>query len=446
MAPNPDSPKPYPGTEDAIGPLGRPGADNWSQFHADASSQGSLFVATDFARRHKWEVNVGRFYMSSPVIGPDGTIHLGNFDGDIIAIRPDGSEKWRVTTPFHIYGAAAVARDGTVYAIGTTIFSNPTFPDHRFRSVLITIDADGTAQHLTILPDQGFTTGAPKLWFDGTRTWVLLHAYTRSAQLSQSAVLAFDDTGNLVARLNLGCTFHVTSNDSFLEGLLDALNPFATFDTSHPFHAEHYGWIDPTVALVERRDLLGRGKVLVVAADQRCSNMTGVLWEPPQLQRLWQVDEADKFIARSSPATLNGGQLVVSGRFDGKVIARNPMTGEELWKHDAGRPVLGTPASLGGLVYYTAGHIRSLDPFNGEVVHEKNLFALTPASVALSGNKVHVAHNLGFRTLTLDFESSFDDTSAVEADIASPAIGPDGTVYAVVKRGPTSQLRAYPAP
>jgi outer membrane protein assembly factor BamB len=306
--------------------------------------------------------------MSSPVIGPDGTIHIGNVNGDIIGINPDGSEKWRVTTPFRIYSSPAVADDGTVYAIGTSYFANASFPDHKCRSVLLTIGPDGTAQKLTLFPDQGFTAGSPKLSFDGRRTWALLHAYTRSAELNASAVLAFDNDGNFVTRQNLGCQFHVEGQgDSFLDDLLDALS--VDFDRSAPpLPPDQYGWIDPTVAIVERRDLFGEGKVLVVAADQRCSNITGVIWEPPRLSRLWQVDEGDTFKARSSPAAVNGGQLIVSARDDGMIIARTPLIGQELWKHDSGSVVLrGTPASLGGLVYYcTNSKIRSLDSANGE--------------------------------------------------------------------------------
>jgi PQQ-like domain len=444
---SPDKPEQYGRPGDATtGPPGRPSAVGWSQFHADGPSQGSLFVATDFALQPKWEFDVGSVFMSSPVIGPDGAIHVGNVNGEIIAVRPDGSEKWRVTTPFRIYSSTVVAGDGTVYAIGTSFFPNATFPDHKFRSVLITIQADGTPHKLTLLPDQGFTAGSPKLWADGRDVYVLLHAYMRSDQLSASAVLVFDGGGAHVARLNLGCRFQVGSSN-FFQDLLDVLT--LDFDDSNPTPVppDAYGWIDPTVALVARRDLAGDGNIVVFAADQRCSNVTAAVWDPPELHQLWQVDEADKFIARSSPAAVNEGQLLVTAREDGKVIGRNPATGEKLWTHDAITAVRGTPASLGGLVYYTStSHIRSLDPVTGEIVHERRLPDPTSASLALSGNKAHVSHVSGFQTLTLDLQSSSDDSEASGGGHSSPAIALDGTVYTVVRRGGTSLLRAYPAP
>jgi PQQ-like domain len=122
---------------------------------------GFLFVGTGYAIRPAWSLSVGPVYYSSPVIGPDGAIHVGNLDGDLIAVRPDGTEKWRVTTPFRIFGSPAVANDGTVYAV-----VNGFLPDEprKFRSHLITISADGTPLKLMPLPDQGFTTASPKVW------------------------------------------------------------------------------------------------------------------------------------------------------------------------------------------------------------------------------------------------------------------------------------------
>lgn len=92
-------------------------AETWSQFHGDAPSQNFSFVGTGYAVMPAWGLAVGPVYYSSPVIGPDGAIHVGNLDGDIIALRPDGTEKWRITTPFRIFGSPAVANDGTVYAV-----------------------------------------------------------------------------------------------------------------------------------------------------------------------------------------------------------------------------------------------------------------------------------------------------------------------------------------
>lgn len=48
-----------------------------------------------------------------------------------------------------------------------------------------------------------------------------------------------------------------------------------------------------------------------------------------------------------SPAVLNGATRVVLGRGDGKVVAYDLATGDQLWTYDAEEAVLGTPASFG---------------------------------------------------------------------------------------------------
>ena len=52
---------------------------------------------------------------SSPAVAPDGTIYVGNFDGVLFAIDPQGRMKWSFQTGLEIKSSPAVAEDGTVY-------------------------------------------------------------------------------------------------------------------------------------------------------------------------------------------------------------------------------------------------------------------------------------------------------------------------------------------
>jgi outer membrane protein assembly factor BamB len=49
-----------------------------------------------------------------PTLGADGTIYTGG-DG-VYAVWPDGSLRWKLTTPEHVATAPALGKDGTVYA------------------------------------------------------------------------------------------------------------------------------------------------------------------------------------------------------------------------------------------------------------------------------------------------------------------------------------------
>lgn len=56
------------------------------------------------------------FNSNSPIIAQDGTIFIGSFSlGKLYAINPDGSWNWEYTTGFSIFAAPSIAQDGTIY-------------------------------------------------------------------------------------------------------------------------------------------------------------------------------------------------------------------------------------------------------------------------------------------------------------------------------------------
>ena len=64
----------------------------------------------------KWRFDTGaRIGTASPVIDADGTIYVGNTAGSFVAVRADGSLKWRAELGFAVEAAAAIAYDGVVY-------------------------------------------------------------------------------------------------------------------------------------------------------------------------------------------------------------------------------------------------------------------------------------------------------------------------------------------
>jgi len=86
-----------------------------SKFRAVYSNNGTI----------KWSFNLGSqngVWGSSASISADGTIFFGTYlddgsgGGDIIALNPDGTEKWRtrIATDF-VWSSPAIAEDGTIY-------------------------------------------------------------------------------------------------------------------------------------------------------------------------------------------------------------------------------------------------------------------------------------------------------------------------------------------
>ncbi len=68
----------------------------------------------------KWKVPINvysdeNYTYASPVVGPDGTIYVGDFDNYLNAISPDGKIKWRYKTGEWVRSTAVIGKDGTIY-------------------------------------------------------------------------------------------------------------------------------------------------------------------------------------------------------------------------------------------------------------------------------------------------------------------------------------------
>ncbi|MEQ8767084.1 MAG: PQQ-binding-like beta-propeller repeat protein [Planctomycetota bacterium] len=100
----------------------------WSTFHGDNQRRGVAPVVGPVTPQIKWSFDLKGPMISSPVIGPDGTIYTGSVWSEtvkpkafITAIRPDGKVRWRFPVEFvddQTMATPAVAPNGTLY-VGT---------------------------------------------------------------------------------------------------------------------------------------------------------------------------------------------------------------------------------------------------------------------------------------------------------------------------------------
>lgn len=85
---------------------------------SDTGVEGVLY-AINPAGKQIWNLTVPQLEgvggILSPTIGPDGTIYVSDYDFRILAVRPDGTIKWEITTAGEVVGEPAVAPDGTIY-------------------------------------------------------------------------------------------------------------------------------------------------------------------------------------------------------------------------------------------------------------------------------------------------------------------------------------------
>ena len=63
----------------------------------------------------KWSFEPGGGVLSSPAIGPDGTLYTGSSDGKVYAVSHDGAQKWSVAVGNPLLGTPAISADGTIY-------------------------------------------------------------------------------------------------------------------------------------------------------------------------------------------------------------------------------------------------------------------------------------------------------------------------------------------
>ena len=75
------------------------------------------FIAVSPKGKLKWRFDVAQSF--SPAIAPDGTIYFGTSEGagfgNVYALNPDGTMKWRFITRVMIMGCPAIGADGTIY-------------------------------------------------------------------------------------------------------------------------------------------------------------------------------------------------------------------------------------------------------------------------------------------------------------------------------------------
>ena len=63
----------------------------------------------------KWQFVAPDFVDSSPVVAPDGTVYVGCLDGKLYALTAAGVKKWEFDTQAFVYSSPALGADGTVY-------------------------------------------------------------------------------------------------------------------------------------------------------------------------------------------------------------------------------------------------------------------------------------------------------------------------------------------
>ncbi len=393
---------------------------------------------------------------SSPVIGPNGAIHVGTQSGTLYVCRPTRELPHRA--PFEretrIAGldfavhTPAVAADGSVYCICTTA---PNPRDHRNppapTNLVVAVNPDGTVRWTVEVPPQqgdfnwstGLVRGAPRILSHGSTARVLF-------VVDYELAVRYPDVGGhgpMYAR-------HL--------GILDETGAFRLF---HRYEAERLfveasggGGFDFGATLGEAPEIPGpklpegthpyRDTPVVFGAMPSSEPWTIVVAGRSGLYAFRWSYLDDSFVtepghfapvsATTSPSAFANGLLAASSTNRVAMFETDGFT-----RYPPQATFVGQEAmAAGGLrqVYCLArgGMLTAVDS-NGAVWKQRQLGADTVAFPVLSANHVHVVTMNELRTLTLDLvDVASVDLRSLSAfpGRSSPAIGPDGSIYLAI--------------
>jgi outer membrane protein assembly factor BamB len=394
----------------------------WSQFHGDSTNTGFLGTHSSRAARSKWFADVGPGY-SSPAISLDGTIYVANFDGELVAVTPDGSIQWRYQTPYsdqpYIRSSPAVSNAGLIYFIVNHGVSGGTPGE----SVLYSLDRIKNVRCRFPFPPGFVTESSPNVWTSGNNTNVFVADI--DATYFNGWLRVFDQECHQVAMQTWFCPKNLQGNPGCCSFQVPGI------PISYPTPAT----IDST---------LEKGKAIVVAGANTCG-LRAFTWDPSALTLtpLWSApDPAGNPI--TSPA-ISQSRQVVFGRADGHVKSFDLLTGTALWDYDAGEFIdpSATPAFFLGKTWVylpSLAHLHKIDT-DGSLLQKIDLASGNTGgtSAALTWDRVYIGSDAGLQTFRFDLSPDAIDRGAVYSGL--PAIGSDGTVYIVAT---DHLLRAYP--
>jgi outer membrane protein assembly factor BamB len=165
----------------------------------------------------KWRYEVGSRIPFSPTLGPDGTIYVGARNGNLYALNPDGSLKWQKNLGA-VTSSAAVDAEGMIY-LGTSTGYQALSPADG-RQVWTYFPVDGEADSTPTLGRGGriyLTSNSNELYAldpDGTRVWTFSAEEEEEKEVHFSSPITLDAGRVIYAGTREGELFAVNPDGS----------------------------------------------------------------------------------------------------------------------------------------------------------------------------------------------------------------------------------------
>jgi outer membrane protein assembly factor BamB len=361
----------------ALAPLESAAQSDWPVFHGDARHSGFSNKDAPFDSMLAWShAGADSIVYSSPVLGLDGTIYVGDLGERLLALSPAGELQWTFEGSSNFrYATPAVADDGTIYIGGADGVLYAVNPDSTLEWTFTAGGAIKTSPN--IAPDGRILFGADDgllyaVHPDSTLDWT----YPTGGEIRCSPAVGPDDTiffgstdgffyalwsdGTLRWQAATGDQIKysspaVTSTGIVYFGSYDGFVYALTSD-------QQFLWAYPTEHVVRSSPAIGPDGTIYVGSDNKLLAIdTGgsLVWEYEMGDLVisggslvWDYEMGDLVI--SSPVYFGDDDVIGVGSDDGAFYCIT-ADGTLDWRYTVGAPIRSTPSPS------ASGHIYAAD-------------------------------------------------------------------------------------
>jgi len=321
---------------------------DWWMAHHDPQHTGRSAAVGPQTATIKWSYTTNSWIYGSPVLAQDGTIYITSLDGNLYALKPDGTRKWFYATGSNgISSTPAIGTDGTIYFGCYDGYLYALNPDGSKLWKAATGNLISVSSPVIGTDGVIYTGSNDKSLYafnpDGTQKW----SYATGGSLFSSPALGADGT------------VYIGSEDDYLY----AINPNGALK-----------WSYKTGNSIGSSPAIGTDGAIYIGSDD---NFLYAL--EPNGSKRWAFKLGDT-LATCSPALGADGTIYI-GSMDHSVYAVK-ADGTKKWSYTTGDKINSSPAiSADGTIY-----VGSEDAV---------LYALTPDGTVkwsyTTGNKINVS-------------------------------------------------------
>ena len=418
----------------------------WTSAHGNVDNTGFARVGTAPAvfENQVGFANVGTVAPgANPVTAPDGTVYIGNLEGELIALHADGTPYWkRQLGSFDggIMASPVVGADGSIYVVSGRSLSVP-LPGGgsatRGISILHKFSAGGAWLFAAPFPvhfptqsewiTRGLTSAPPNIWRYDNVEVVMVPVYVSTPGGFEIHLLAFNAlSGTVLAdhRVNHR-VYDLTGYSPITEGIV------GFFECVLTLGCEFSTTIPPSLILPMPGVAIAPnagGSPWVWMADNVSSTVALKFDLSTGFQEIYRLrDKPDRH--SSAPMALPNVVAVV-GTADGRVkFERDSIVLSGYY------PTSATPTRMAdGRIAIVSGNWISVIS-GGAVALETQLSGRTIASVAASCNHVFAASENELVTFDAKSMARVGTLPWTDGGAYPPIIGPLGHVYGMTKWG-----------